>query len=207
MLPEAALRGLLVTLPSVALHGPWSRTVAYRLLQSPPPGTPAGGPPQPLWPGGALVRGARFTPRAGFGTVYLASDHHTALAEVRAVLQTPAGPPLALDRQPWVVLTVDGILTQVLDLTDPIIQERLGTSPAELTGDWAYSQEIGRAPPTHILGRAAYESRAFVALLYASARDPKRGRNLAVFADRLRDFPPSYLQAIDPSGRLSQRLP
>jgi RES domain-containing protein len=154
-----------------------------------------------------LLRGARFTLRNAFATIYLASDHQTALAEVRAVLQVPTGPPLALDRQPWVVLSVDGVLTKVLDLTDPTILERLGTSLAELTGDWAYSQEIGRTSPTQILGRAAYESRSFVALWYASARDPQRGSNLAVFADRLHDFPPSYLQVIDPSGRLSQRLP
>jgi RES domain-containing protein len=207
MLPEATLREVLITLPSITVHGPWSRTVAFRLLHAPPPRAPAGGPPQPLWPGGAPIQGARFTPRASFATVYLASDHHTALAEVQAVLQPRTGPPLTLDRQPWVVLSVDGVLTNVLDLADPDIQAQLGSSLAELTGDWAYTQETGITPPTQVLGRVAYESGAFVGLFYASARDPGKGRNVAVFADRLRDFPPSHLQVIDPSGRLSQRLP
>jgi hypothetical protein len=134
-------------------------------------------------------------------------DHHTALAEVQAVLQTPTGPALTLDRQPWVVLSVDGVLTHVLDLTDPFIQNRVGTSIAELTGDWAYGQEIGEVPPTHSLGRVVYESGSFVGLLYVSAKEPRRGRNIAVFADRLSEFPPSYLQVIDPAGRLNQRLP
>lgn len=143
MLPEAALREILVTLPSTAIHGPWSRTE----------------------------------------------------------------PTFTLDPQPWVVLSVDGVLTNVLDLSNPVIRNRIESSLAELTGDWLYSQEIGETPPTQLLGRVAYESGAFVGLLYASARDPRRGRNIAVFADRLRDFPPSYLEVIDPSGRLNQRLP
>lgn len=207
MLPEAKLREIVGTLPAIALHGPWSRTVALRHLQTAPPGAPEGGPPQPLWPGGASIYGARFTPRGGFASVYLASDHHTALAEVQAVIRTGTGPAITLDRQPWVVLGVDGLLTRVLDLTDPTVRERIGSSLSELTGDWSYSHEIGETPPTQILGHVAYDSGAFVGLYYISARDPRRGRNVAVFADRLQDFPPSHLRVVDPAGRLSQRLP
>jgi hypothetical protein len=31
-----------------------------------------GGPPQPLWGGASQIRGARFTPKGGFDSIYLA---------------------------------------------------------------------------------------------------------------------------------------
>jgi RES domain-containing protein len=207
MLPVRRLREALLTLPTVTLHGPWSRAIPLRYLHGPPPGAPAGGPPQPLWPAGAALRGARFTPRGGFPTIYLASDHQIALIEAQAVFQTPHGPVVTLDHQPWALVSVDGVLSGVLDLTDPAMQRALGTSLAELTGDWLYTQSTGRTPPTQSLGRVVHESGRFTAILYVSARNPAHGRGIAVFSDRLVAGGADYLQVVDPDGRLGQRLP
>lgn len=85
MLPEASLRDILSTAPLQDIPGPWSKAVAFRHLLGPPPGGELGDPPQPLWPHGAPRYGARFTPRGSFGTIYLASDHETALVERRLI--------------------------------------------------------------------------------------------------------------------------
>lgn len=153
------------------------------------------------------MTGARFTPQGGFGCIYLASDAVTALREVSAVfgegtLLTP----------PWTVFAVEGFLQRVLDLTDPAVQSRLGTSLAELTGDWVLSQELhqeglGPLPPTQLLATVAYETETIVAIRYRSTKNIKTGVNVVVFADRLGPDRPSYLNVYDPSGLLRQRLP
>jgi len=204
---EAELRRVLAALPTITVHGPWSRAVALHLLQSPPPGAPVGTPPQPLWSGGAPQRGARFTPRGGFDTIYLASDHHTALIEVQAIYQSTSGLTVTRDRQPLAIVSVDGVLANVLDLTDEAIRRRLGTTLAELTGDWLYAQAIGLTPPTQLLGRIAYETGRIVGLRYVSAKSPPTGTGLAAFADRLVPGEVSYLEVVDPHGLVRQRVP
>jgi RES domain-containing protein len=207
MLPEADLRATLPHLPRVGIHGPWSRALQFHLLQGPPPSAPQGSPPQPLWPSGPAIYGARFTPRGGFPTVYLASDPYTALLEVEATLRNPFGPPFTLRTPPWTLFSVDGVLADVLDLTDIDIQSRLGTNLAELTGDWRVTASLGLAPPTHLLGQVAYDSRVVTALVYASAKNTAQGIGVAVFADRLTRDGVSFLEVIDPNGQLVQRLP
>jgi RES domain-containing protein len=207
MLPEAELRVTLPYLPRVGIHGPWSRALQFHLLQGPPPGAPRGSPPQPLWPGGSTIYGARFTPRGGFSTIYLASDPYTALLEVEATLRNPFGPPFTLRTPPWTLFSVDGVLADVLDLTDVEIQSRLGTNLAELTGDWRVTASLGLVPPTHLLSQVAYESGVVTALVYASAKNPAHGTGVAVFADRLTLGGVSFLEVVDPNGRLVHRLP
>jgi RES domain-containing protein len=133
--PEPALRDTVLDLPLLTVGGPWTRVIAYRLLQGPPPGAAPGGPPQPFWPGGPRLHGARFSPKGAFGSIYLASDPITALTEVGAVLENPSVPRTTLRTPPWTVFAVEGIVTGVLDLTDARNQERLGTSLSELTGE------------------------------------------------------------------------
>jgi RES domain-containing protein len=207
MLPEEELRATLPGLPHITLHGPWTRVVGFHLLLGPPPGAPTGTRSQPLWAGGPSIDGARFTPRGGARTLYLASDAHTALLEVQAVVQIAPGPAFTLRTQPWTLISVDGVLTDVLDLTEPAIQVALGTTLAELTGEWQISQLRGQVAPTQRLGQAAYETGAFIGLRYTSAKNPREGTGLAVFADRLTPDRPSYLEVVDPHGRLYQRLP
>lgn len=164
--------------------------------------------PQPLWPGGAFLEGARFTPKGAFGSLYLASEPVTALKEVAAVLDG-IGP---VRTRPWVIFAVEGFLDGVLDLTDPSVQRRLGTSVAELTGDWRFSQDLhlngeGSLPPTQLLGKMAYEAGKFVAIKFHSAKNVREGCGYAVFADRLTPDKASFLEVYDPYGLIRQHMP
>jgi RES domain-containing protein len=154
-----------------------------------------------------MIYGARFTPRGGFPTIYLASDPYTALLEVEATLRNPFGPPFTLRTPPWTLFSVDGVLADVLDLTDLDVQSRLRTNLAELTGDWRVTASLDLMPPTHLLARIAYESRVVTALVYVSAKNPAHGTGVAVFADRLTSGGASFLEVIDPNGRLVHRVP
>jgi RES domain len=208
VLPEAKLRLVLRRLPVASSHGPWVRTVGFHLLHGPPPGSPAASRPQPLWPGGAAALGARFTPKGSFGTIYLASDPITALLEVEAIFQGTT----SIRTPPLTIFAVEGVLDRVLDLTDIAVEHALGTSLAELSGDWRFSQErylrgLAPMPPGQQLGRMAYESGRFDAIQYRSAKDVKSGLGWAVFADRLTRRGRSHLRVEDEYGLIGQQLP
>jgi RES domain-containing protein len=186
----------------ISAGGPWNRVVDYEWMEKPPPGET--GPPQPLWPGGAALRGARFTPPGQFGSLYFSEDPLTAQIEAEKIFQSSSGKLFPIKRPPWVNLTIEGVLNRLLDLTDPSIRQRLGTSLAELTGVWHLSEET---PPTQLLGAAAYASGRIAGLRYRSAKSqagPEGGINFVVFPDRL--APDSHL-AVYHGGSLSQRFP
>ena len=207
MFSAATIRKHLATIATITLHGPWSRAIGFNLLKGPPPGAPAGSPPQPLWPGGAMLRGARFTPKGSFGSLYLSDNPVTALQEVVSIFVPPGGTvPVVLKTSPWVIVTVEGVLTNVLDVTDSSIQKHLGTTLAELTGEWAYSQSKGLVPPTQLLGKAAHDA-GIVALKYRSAKSVDDGSSIVVFTDNLASNPANYLKIFDEHRNLSQRLP
>ena len=205
MLPGGDLESVLPSLPRKTVHGPWSRAVGYHLLTAAPPGAAPGSGPQPLWPGGPVVTGGRFTPKGGHPSVYLAEDPVLALKEVQAVFAPD--PSIALRTQPWVLVTVDGIVSDIVDLTDTAMQATIGTDLTELTGDWLYPQSLGLAPPTQLLGQLAFETGVILGLRYPSAKDPANGVNLIVFADRLASHAPSRLEVFDPHEKLVQSLP
>jgi len=114
--------------------------------------------------------------------------------------------------EPQVLMTVDGILTDILDVTDRQVQIALGTTLQELTGDWVVQQAdylAGKGPmsPTQILGQAAYEVGGIVGLKYSSSKNVAGGSGIVVFSDRLAQGK-SYLEVFNkPSGGLRQRLP
>lgn len=212
MLSAGQLQSALPSLPLTPVHGLWTRAVGYHLLHGPPPGAPPGSRPRPLWPGGASLAGARFTPRGAFGSIYLASDPVTALLEVTAVLQHSHAPAFTLRTYPWTVFAVDGVVTNILDLTDPNVWPSLGTNLQELTGDWAYGQDqhlLGRGPlpPTQLLGQAVYNGGVIAGMKYPSAKNVGRGEGLVVFSDRLVVGGPSHLAVYDPHRLLEDRLP
>jgi len=105
-------------------------------------------------------------------------------------------------------------LVKVLDLTDPEIQDILGSSLEELTGDWRAALEERQNHPrrrvvTHDLGRAAFEA-GWEALKYPSAPHPRRW-NVVVFTEHALVQPRpqlpktvqdavELLQGVDPSG-------
>lgn len=210
MLPESDLQRALTSLPRIPLSGPWTRILASHLLQDPPPDAAPGAPPQPLWAGGPRLKGARFSPPGGFDSLYLASDAVTALEEVGAIFRHEGTPPFTLRTPPWTLFAVDGIVEEVLDLADPRICRRLGTSGSELTGDWrlsqgAYLRGAGPLPPTQRLGKAAYESGRIAGMRYPSAKTTGSGISFVIFPERLAKG--SFLEVYDPHGKIRQRLP
>src|SRR5947209_2323220 len=81
----------------------------------------------------------------------------------------PPGSSRPLLFEPQVLMTVDGVLTDVLDLTNPSTQTALGTSHQELTGPWLVQQSSylagqGRLPPTQVLGQQAFAAGRLVGL-------------------------------------------
>lgn len=201
MLPDAELRRALAAAPLIEVAGPWVRAIDARLLTEPPPGAPAGSPPQPLWGGGARMHGGRFTPKGSFDTLYLTSDLLTAGLEIGAVFGK-AG-TVSPTKDPFTVVTVKGHLTNVLDLTDEAVRRELATTLPELTGPW----RIEKDPPTHRLARAAFGSNRVCAIAAPSAKRAAGGVVTAVFVERIAEFPPGQVESVDTTGRLSQRIP
>lgn len=198
MLPPLQLAAALANAPLISAHGPWSRALGYRYLLGPPPGQT--GPPQPLWGGAASLAGARFTPQGGFDSIYLANDPITAFVEVSALVLLPGG-PVPVRSSPWVVVSVDGILNDLLDLTDPATLTALVTTAQEMTGNWVTTPH----PPTQLLGQLAYDSGRIAGIQYASAKHPG-GVNLVVFPNRIPIAAGNHLQVFDPHGNLAQRI-
>jgi hypothetical protein len=221
MLPVLQLRRVLPTLPRVPLGGPWYRAVNYDHLSGPPPGAAAGSPAQPLWPGGAARLGARFTPRAtpagphkraagAIDSLYLTEDELTPLMEVTGVLR-PTGSAVKLVFEPQVMLTVDGVLTDVLDLTDAANQAALGTSPQQLTGHWTVQQSMyfagtGPMPATQVLGREAFGVPDIIGLRFPSSKNPQ-GFGLVVFTSKFVRGRHSLTVFNRGTGKLQQSLP
>lgn len=205
----------LSTISRVEVYGPWARVLALHHLEGPPPGAAAGSPPQPLWGGGAAMTGARFTPKGTFSSLYLASNPITALAEVGAVFEV-GDQFIYHDHVPYGVFCVQGLLTDVLDLTDPVVQARLGATDQELRGPWRRAQARamksgGPLPVTQQLGEAAYRSGLFGGIRFPSAKIEgpfADGINLVAFTDRLGMGPIRGTFTLDtPTGRYAQRLP
>jgi RES domain-containing protein len=199
MLPSAKLGAAIAKAKPITVHGPWSRGVAFRHLLGPPPGM--SGPPLPLWGGASKINGARFTPQSGFDSIYLASDPVTALAEVQAIIFLPGG-PAPVQTTPWTVLSVDGVVSRVLDLTDPATLAVLETNEQEVSGAWW----LARHPPTQMLGQTAFDSVKIRGIKYRSAKNTGGGVNVVVFPERISHAGTDYLEVYDPHGNLRQRI-
>jgi hypothetical protein len=128
------------------------------------------------------------------------------LHEVVSVFTPSGGPVFTLRTSPWVVITIEGVLSNIIDLTDTLIQHRLKTNTMELTGDWAYMQSTKGLAPTQLLGQAAFDC-GVLGLRYKSARNIGGGDSIVVFTDHLTKNKPSYLQVVDEHHNLMQRLP
>jgi len=202
MLRYRALAAAVASLPRITIRGPWARSIEYALLQGPPPGRPRGSPPEPLWPGGAVISGARFTPAGSFPTLYLASDFITAQIETGSVFTHPLLRRVTVATNPIVTFAVDGVLTDVVDLIDPKVQTRIRTTMSELTGSW----RLASPAPTQELGRAAYASGGITALKYPSSKHDQ-GWAIAIFTERLTLNGANFLEVIDRRKRIVQRLP
>jgi RES domain-containing protein len=187
----------------VTLSGPWFRCIDHDYLTRPPPTSPSAGKPEPLWPGGAKAFGGRFTPKGSFDTLYLSSESDTALLEVESIFKTPKGAIVPGNKNPVTIVQVLGTLTAVLDLTDSQNAKHLKTDESELTGPWRTITD----PLTHRLGRAAEASGRILALKSFSAKNKHEGTIVAVFTDHLMRHGPSFVEVVDSTGKLNQRLP
>ena len=97
----------------------------------------------------------------GYGATYGATSPETALAEVDHY-------GLSADRVP---VSKDVSLSNVLDLTSPLVQRQLGYSLGQITGDsYLTTQQLGNFART-----SGYDG-----LLAPSARNPG-GRNIVIF--------------------------
>ena len=204
MLPEKQLAAAVRKLAGVPMQGPFSRAVnLFHVF--PKPDARVSAKPKPLWGMGSKLRGARYTPKNSFETVYVSCDPVTALAEVTAIIAAAGGPPVALVTSPWVMITIEGTLTSVLDLTAQSVVRALGTSYQELTGAWRYVPGQTGEPPTHLLGRICHESKRFDGIRFPSSKNPPHGICVAIFPDRLKGS--AYIEVYDPHDNIAQRLP
>jgi RES domain-containing protein len=203
MLAEPELTTALNGIRPQTVHGFYSRFVEFRHLGTTSP-HPAPDP-RPLWDLGSKLYGGRFTPKGAFEAIYLAEDPVTAMAEVTGVLYSPQAPMPLKAQPPLVLITVEGILLRVLDLTASGVQSVLGTNGQELTGAWRHIQATGQEAPTQILGRVCHQSGRFEAVRFPSSKSTPHGVCIAVFTDRLQS--PSLIKVFDPHGRLRQQLP
>ena len=190
MLSGSALEQTLATLALT----PWTG-VAYRLIPAQFAGTA-------LSSIGSLRRGGRYNPQAMFEALYLADTPFTALQEIKVVRVTDAA-ILSAKSAPRLLLSVEVVLSAVLDVTSAEIQGALSTNLQELTGSWLALNALGQTAPTQALGVAAHGQGTIEALRAPSAQDP-RAANLIIFPDRLRQD--SQVRVYDDSGLIDATL-
>ena len=141
----------------------------------------------PLSAIGALQTGGRYNAPGAFSLLYTANSRITAFKETQALFDAEDGQLRDVPRNPELILTLDVTLLCVLDLTDPDLCTRLGTSCAELvstTPSRFILNAQGKATPTQNLGAACYLNERISALKVQSAAHTD-GFCLDIFPDRL----------------------
>ncbi|MBC6454744.1 MAG: RES family NAD+ phosphorylase [Hormoscilla sp. SP5CHS1] len=143
MLEDDRLNAVLSTLPTIALEGIAFRSVLERFAN------------EPLSAIGSQLVGGRYNLRGEFEALYLANSEQTALQEVRVLFETSQG-LVAISGPPRVIFSVEYSFNAVLDITNPEIENNLGTNFQELTGLWEPMQRQHQLAPTQRLGAAVY---------------------------------------------------
>lgn len=202
MRTPAELAQILPTLPRLAMKSHAYRVVDNQYLSA----DLSLHPRRYLYGLAAPAAGARFTPRGGAAAVYMADELATAFDEANPVqaIVRKLDPGLAPPTPPGGHASILYQLESVLDLTDPAVQAALGTSREELIGPWRQAQKRGRIAAAQRLGQAVYDSGAFQAIWYESAR-VTGAFCMAVFLDRLAS--PAYLEVFDPHRNVNERVP
>jgi RES domain-containing protein len=201
MLPPIALQAALAALPAVEYRRTLYRTIRPVFLK-----------PTPLSGVGAKIRGARFTPKGGFNTIYLAEDPHTAFIEFQhesLILMRDMDDEFGVRLATIATVSPHAFFEPIgiLDVTRREVRQHLGTDLNELAAPWRPFPGPG-LPPTQVLGQEAYNSGLFVGIRYLSARNPG-GVCLAVFEDLLRTTTGRDFLDLDDSrnGGPVQRIP
>lgn len=204
MLDATSQPAILARLPTTSFTGTLYRAIDYEALHGFHSTTPYA--PNALYCHGAAEHGARYTPRGGMPSLYLAEDYGTAYEEAnQAYLAVQAINPRAVPGSPpTVVLSARVEIASVLDLADPAVQAALQTNLAELSAPWRLFQRAGGVAPTQQLGQAVYQGMHAQALRYPAAVVPARCC-LVVFCELLSS--PPFVEIYDPHANLLCRLP
>lgn len=166
MLPADQLAAALQACPQETFRGTLYRAVNLRYLSSLTSGV------------GALRAANRYGPPGLTEALYMAVTPDLAMVEAnqqyRHEFHTDVIPATA-------ILPVDVDVRRVLDLTRRENQQALGTTVAELTGQWRdeYGAQLNDPSvrvPTHDIGKAAYEA-GFNAIRYESRYAEHRRSN------------------------------
>ncbi len=160
-------------------------------------------PPQPLFDLGPSFVGQRYTPVGGPPALYVSEHPATSYFEANQMFASVAT-IARQDAPPTVVLSLGVHIESILDLTVGQTQQSLGTTLAELTGDWQWQMVIGGTVPTHLLAELANQNGRFQAIRFPSSLQ-NRETNLIIWTDSL--IHPAFVQVNDRSGRLAQRIP
>jgi RES domain-containing protein len=131
--------------PRVRVHGVWYRSVDGAVFLG---FYDKKNPKRPLWGLGAPRGGARFTPKNGPPSLYVAEDVDTANREgLQVTLGTPLRPSAGVTRATY---TVEVEISDVIDLRERSVRDHLGTNLAELCAPWRYRKDRSK-PPTQRL--------------------------------------------------------
>ena len=195
MLKGPSLAKALRARVAISVAAVWYRSVdgaVFRQFYS------ATNPTRPLWGLGAPKSGARFTPRNGAASLYVAEDVETANREgLQVTLGTPVMPPVGMTRA---IYTVQVQLSDVIDLRDKATCALLGTNGKELAGAWRYRKDR-KTPPTQRLGRLAAKL-GVEGLIFQSTKG--LGVCLVVFTANLRSS--SFIEVSD-GVEVLERMP
>lgn len=199
MHPQNSLPAIIAGLPLIKLRKTLHRVVDSAALNSLSPMVP-------LYTLGPGRNGQRYTPRGGPNAIYAAEDQVTALAEYHQIsrIALVEGNASKTASNPTSNYAIEVSLTRVLDLSNPDIQQALGTSVKELTGPWRPQMIRGIFCPTHVIASAVFANGSIQAMRYPSARDSQFSC-LIIWEDRIQD--PSFIEVVDSSGILSARIP
>lgn len=160
----------------------------------------------PLSAIGSVRSGGRYNGPNSFPVLYCADSQLTAMMEVEALFATSDGQLKGVPRNPDLVLTIECVLSRVLDLTTESFFRELGTSRNELLS-LSPSRFIlnarGEETPTQRLGAACSFSGNISAIKVPSAAHPQ-GFCLDIFIDSL--IVGERLSILDHSGRIDARL-
>jgi len=199
MLPDLELRAALRDLTPVPSEGTLHRAVLLEYLMN------IGRDPQPLYSLGAPMSGARFTPKGGMATLYLAENAETAYAEALQISRhlARARPDVQITPKPIVLLSMRVRIGALLDVTEDAVQARLGTTRSELLAAWRRRAFAGQEVPTWRMGQAIWNDGRFAGLRYESSQ--RRGSFcLALFPDRLSDG--DFIEVHDPAHNINQTI-
>ncbi len=200
MLPDLELQAALRDLAPAPFEGVLHRAALLEYLMN------IAHTPQPLYSLGAPTSGARFTPKGGMATLYLAEHAETAYAEALQLSRTlaRARPDVQVETKPIVLLSARVRVGAVLDVTEEEVQKHLGTTRSELLAAWRRRAFAGKEVPTWRLGQALFDDGRFAGLRYESSQ--RRGSFcFALFPDRLSGG--DFIEVHDPAHNISQSLP